>query len=197
MRKTKILKTKGNFTDVLDVCRHTANKEALGKAPSNEFIKRILISEHSPIRLISILWKWSGIPHWVGVHWVRHKWECFVNTQRTDRTGVDRRKLPQDTPQDFIGDANIQNLIDSFRKRLCYMASPETRELAEDFKETIGEEYDRRIANVLVPNCVYRCGCPEFDANDPNRCRFFESHDFTDTNIQRRYDKYNKYFKER
>lgn len=193
--KTKILNTKGNFGEVLDVCRHTANKTALNKTPSNEFIKEILISEHSPIRLISILWKWTNIPHWIGVHWVRHKWECFVGTQRTDRTGIDRTKLPQDEPQDFIGEANIQNLIDTMRKRLCFQASPETREYAEDLKATIGGYYDKRIADVLVPNCIYRCGCPE----GKNNCGFFdnlaERHGFNDTNIQKRYDNYNKYFR--
>ena len=194
--KTEMLKVKGSFAEILDVCRHTANKDALHKEPSEKFVKGILISEHSPIRLMSFLWKWTNIPHWVGVHWVRHKWECFVGTQRTDRTGIDRTKLPQDEPQDFIGDANIQNLIDTMRKRLCYQASPETREYAEDLKMTIGKTYPE-VADVLVPNCVYRCGCPE----GKNNCGFFnkvgERYGLIDIDIQGRYDKYNKYFIER
>lgn len=190
---TKILNIKGTFMEVLNVCRATVNKPFLNKEPSDEFVKEILISEHAPIRLIKILWMWPKIPHWVGVHWVRHKWECFVATQRSDRTGIDRTKLPQDTPQDFIGEANIQSLIDTMRRRLCYCASPETREKAEDLKRTIGKEYDKRVADVLVPNCVYRGGCPE----GKKGCPFFASHDFTDTDIQKRYDKYNKYFDER
>jgi hypothetical protein len=191
--QTKLLNIKGTWNEVLNICRATVNKPFIDKEPSDEFVKEILISEHSPIRLISIMWKWAKIPHWVGVHWIRHKWECFVATQRSDRTGVDRTKLPQDTPQDFIGEANIQHAIDTMRKRLCYLASPETRELAEDFKITVGKEYDKRVADVFVPNCVYRGGCPE----GKNNCGFFDSHDFTATDIQKRYDKYNNYFDEK
>ena len=82
-------------------------------------------------------WLWEGIPHWVGVHWVRHKWEKFVRTQREDRAGIPRSELSQTEPQNFTGEANIQHLIDTGRKRLCYMAAPETREYMEDLKITI------------------------------------------------------------
>ena len=160
--KTK-LTIRGSWQDVVDAARFTVGKPPLGKEPSKRFKENMLIAEHSPIRLISIRWIWEAIPHWVGVHWVRHKWECFVATQRTDRTGVNRDKLPQDTPQDFMGDANPQHLIDSMRKRLCYKASPETRKLAEDLKKSIGKAGEEEISFVLVPNCVYRCGCPEED----------------------------------
>lgn len=190
--KTEILNIKGDFLNVLNICRHTANKPFTQKIPSEKFIKNILIAEHSPIRLISIMWEWTNIPHWVGVHWVRHKWECFIGTQRTDRTGIDRTKLPQDEPQNFIGEANIQALIDTMRKRLCFCASPETRRYAEDLKETIETQYDKNIADVLVPNCVYRYGCPESERG----CGFFENHDFSADTIQERYDKYNEVFKQ-
>lgn len=188
--KTNILKIKGCWQDVLNVCRATVNKEPLNKEPSNNFINKMLLSEHSPIRLISFTWQWKQIPHWVGVHWVRHKWECFVATQRTDRTGIDRTKLPQDTPQDFIGEANIQNLIDTMRKRLCGQASTETRLYALDLRNAIKKE-DPRIAKVLVPNCVYRCGCPE-----EHNCGFFklfkERFEGDITDITERYEFYDK-----
>ena len=133
--------------------------------------------------------------HWVTVHWVRHKWEKFVRTQRSDRTGVPRDDLPQSEPQSFTGEANVQHLIDTMRKRLCYQASPETRAYAEDLKCAIAE-VESEIADVLVPNCVYRCGCPE-----PNNCEWFsrmaEKHSLlTSTDIQTRYDEYNKIFRE-
>lgn len=200
--KTKILKIKGDWEEVVNDCRFTANKGELGKAPSENFIKRILIAEHSPIRDIAIKWEWT-LPHWVGVHWVRHKWECFVSTQRSDRTGIDRTKLPQDAEQGFRGEANVQNLIDTMRKRLCYKASAETRDLAEDLKTAIGVE-DKNIADVLVPNCVYRGGCPEHSTKDKDKCKFYET--FRDycweqgidiADIQSRYDAYNKLFIER
>ena len=88
--KTEILKIKGDWQDVVDDCRVTVGKDALGKEPSQKFKREILISEHSPIRSMSIKWKWVNIPSWVATHFSRHKWECFIKTQRTDRTGTDR-----------------------------------------------------------------------------------------------------------
>lgn len=194
MIKTQIIKVKGDWEEVVNDCRATVSKPPLGKEPSEQFKRDMLVCEHSPIRDISIKWKWSGIPHWVGVHWVRHKWECFVATQRTDRTGVPRDKLPQDTPQDFTGEANTQHLIDTQRKRLCYQASPETREQAEDLKTTVTEEVDQHIGWSMVPNCIYRGGCPE-----PNCCGYYyellkEDPDIGSSNIHKRYDAYNRLF---
>lgn len=191
--KTKILKIKGDWQDVVDNCRTTVGKEPLGKEPSTKFKREILISEHSPIRSISISWIWRNIASWVATHWSRHKWECYIKTQRTDRTGEDRNKLPQDAPVNFTGEANVQHLIDSFRKRLCMLASRETRMYAEDFKITLhGEEPE--IADVLVPNCIYRGGCPE-----PGGCRWYETicelnPKLRSTDIQERYDAYNTLF---
>ncbi len=197
--KTKILKVKGDWKEILNDCRFTVNKKDLDKEPSDKFKKRILIAEHSPIRDIYIKWRWLQIPHWVVVHWVRHKWEKFVATQRTDRTGINRHTLSQDAPSDMTGEANIQNLIDTNRKRLCFQASKETRECAEDLKVTIHEEVDKYIADVFVPNCIYRGGCSEFDSADLNRCKFYEN--FVKkhgqiSDIQKRYDEYNKDFYE-
>jgi hypothetical protein len=157
--KTKIIKIKGDWEEVVNDCRATVGKDELGKEPSKKFKREILISEHSPIRDISVKWKWESIKSWVATHWVRHKFEKFVKTQRTDRTGVNRDKLPQDALVSFTGDANAQHLIDAWRKRLCQMASRETRMYAEDFKKTL-HDYEPEISDVLVPNCVYRCGCP-------------------------------------
>lgn len=198
---TEILKIKGDWEEVVNDCRSTVGKGELGKEPSDEFKRSILIAEHSPIRDISVKWRWSKIPYWVTNHWVRHKWEKFVSTQRTDRTGIKRDKLPQDEPQTFVGEANVQHLIDTFRKRLCYQASPETRKYAEDLKKTIAS-VQPEIAGVLVPNCVYRCGCPEMDG-----CSFWSdfvkwcskemSVDARLCTIQERYKLYNVYFGER
>lgn len=160
--KTEILKIKGDWQEVVDDCRATVGKGALGKEPSEQWKRSILIAEHSPIRDIAVKWRWANMPHWVTVHWVRHKWECFVRTQRSDRTGVPRDKLPQDEPQTFTGEANAQHLIDTWRKRLCFQASPETRQYAEDFKRSL-VWVEPEIADTLVPNCVYRCGCPEMN----------------------------------
>ena len=196
MVKTEILKIKGDWQEVLDDCRSTVGKETTGKEPSEAFKRKILIAEHSPIRDISFKWRWRDMKHWVTVHWVRHKWEKFVRTQREDRTGVPRDDLPQNEPQTFVGEANVQHLIDTMRKRLCYQASKETREYAEDLKLTIGK-VEPEIAGVLVPNCVYRCGCPEME-----QCGYWRKlvarsgGAIAVTDIGKRYDAYNEIFVE-
>ena len=195
---TEILKRKGDWEEVANDCRSTVGKDELGKEPSRKFKRSILIAEHSPIRDIQIKWRWRDMPHWITVHWVRHKWEKFVRTQRSDRTGIPREKLPQDEPQTFVGDANVQHLIDTWRKRLCEQASPETRGYAEDFKEAL-HEIEPEIADVLVPNCVYRGGCPEI-----YRCGKWEKFNkwcaeqnipIQGASIQTRYDFFNEWFK--
>lgn len=162
--ETEILKIKGDWEEVVNDCRSTVHKPPLGHAPSDDFKRNLLISEHSPIRDISIKWRWEHLKSWVATHWTRHKWECFVRTQRSDRTGIPRDDLPQGAEVEFTGEANVQALIDTMRKRLCYQASPETRKCAESLREEI-RKYDPCIADVLVPNRVYRGGCPEM-----NRC---------------------------
>lgn len=57
-------------------------------------------------------------------------------------------------------------------------------------------EVQPELADVLVPNCVYRCGCPEL-LQQGKRCRFFELMcnmypDFASTDIQKRYRAYNR-----
>jgi len=191
---TKIEKIKGDWTEVMNDCRFTVGKPPLDKEPSVAFKKAVLMAEHSPIRDIMIKWVWEKMPHWVTVHWVRHKWEKFVRTQREDRTDIPREQRTQVEPQDMKGDANVQALIDSMRKRLCRQASPETRMYAEDLKAAI-HEVQPEISNVLVPNCVYRGGCPEMQ-----NCGFFKYFlnnvglDHVPSDLQARYDEYNALF---
>lgn len=59
--QTEILKVKGDWQEVVDDCRATVGKGELGKEPSTEFKRSILIAEHSPIRDISIKWRWQDI----------------------------------------------------------------------------------------------------------------------------------------
>ena len=183
-------------------CRTTVNKAFTDKEPTNEFKKKILISEHSPIRLLEIDWTWERIKYWVSTEWSRHKFEKFITSQRDDRMANDipRDNKPQSASVNYDGFANAQNTIDSWRKRLCYQATPEARELGEEFKVEL-HKAEPEWADVLVPNCVYRCGCPEF-----NMC---EQHFFADFlkyckenninlyNIQARYDAYNDLFYKR
>lgn len=194
MLKTVFLKIKGSWEEVVNDCRATVAKPPLGKEPSAKFKRDILIAEHDPIRDLEVKFAWFGIPYWIAMHWKTHIWRSRTNTQRNDRqTCYDRRKAPQDAPVDFIGDANAQHLIDTWRKRLCRMAAPETREYAEDLKMKLSE-FEPEISDVLVPNCIYRCGCPE-----PTCCGWYhkmvEKHpDLAANDIRKRYDAYNQIF---
>lgn len=183
--KTEIIKIKGDWEEVANDCRATVSKGELGKEPSKEFKKRILISEHDPIRDIIVKFRWY-IKYWAAMHWKTHIWRSRTNTQRNDRQQeYDRNKATQDIIVEFIGDPNLQHLIDTWRKRLCYMADPYTREHAEDFKIVL-RDVEEEASDVLVPNCVYRCGCPE-----PCGCGWYETMvrkhpDLASTDIQTR-----------
>ena len=174
---------------MLNDCRASVNKHPLDKEPSEQFKLLILIAEHTPIRNLHIRWKWFNIPSWCATHWVRHMWYSLVSTQRPDKTGT--KRSDPNTPVTFIGEANPQNLIDSWRKRLCYQASDLTRQYAEDFKRTIYTQ-DPYVSRVLVPNCIYRGGCPE-----SNTCGFYDK--FTSlygqtSDLYLRYKQYESYF---
>lgn len=132
------------------------------KLPNEEWIKRLVESEHSPIREL-----WFGIkmeiPYWVSVHFVRHHIGVnhYVQTQRTDRTGVDRNELPQDQMVSHIMSVNAQELIFMSHKRLCKQASKETREVMKEICNQV-IKVAPYMKDVLVPLCVYRNGkCSE------------------------------------
>lgn len=191
---TQINKIDCDWANVKNKCRTTVNKEYTGNEPSSDFKRKILISEHSPIRLLNIDWSWKNIKSWVSVHLSRHKWECFVSTQRTDRTGIDRNELPQDSLVDMDGVANAQNLIDTARKRLCTCASLETRRAVHELKYNIAE-YEPELADVLVPNCIYRLGCPEFKPCGLLKSFVSDNPNTDMTNIEGRYRAYKEWCK--
>lgn len=190
--KTIINEIMGTWKNVKNKCRTTVNKGYSDVDATPKFKMDILISEHSPIRLINVDWSWLNIPYWLSTEWSRHKFEKFISTQRTDRTGVCRDEKPQGAEVNFDGFANAQNLIDAWRKRLCSCATIEAQRLAVEFKREL-HKVEPELADVLVPNCIYRCGCPEF----PNDCKVWElfkklNPDVDMTDIRARYKAYNE-----
>lgn len=154
---------KSQWRKVADAARNTVGKDAGKGEPSDRWKKRILLSEHSPIRLLTYTMTLKGIMSWVSVHLTRHKFgiEHFVSTQRTDRTGKNRNESKQSALVNHMICANAQAIINISRKRLCFGASPETREAWIEFVDYIAE-VDPVLASVCVPECVYRGFCPEF-----------------------------------
>lgn len=163
-----------NWKKVKEAARTTISKDGSGKYPDDGWKKTILLAEHSPIRRIRFSWKWEKLKSWVSVHFVRHKIgiEHWVSTQRSDRTGIDRDSKPQDSPVTHECEADAQALINISRKRLCGQSSPETRAAWFEVKQEI-EKADPVLASVMVPECVYRGFCPEFQS-----CGYCDTEDF-------------------
>lgn len=160
--KVELKDIKGSWTEVVNRARTTVNKEEINKEPSDDFKKKILRAEHSPIRSLIFCFKITGLQSWVATHLVRHHVgvEKWVRTQRTDRTGVDRDEIPQGAEVEMEIEANAQAMINMARKRLCSQASPETRAVMVAMKKEI-EKKDPIVADVMVKECVYRGYCPE------------------------------------
>lgn len=161
---------------VLNAARRTIGKKPLNKEPSNSWKAKILLAEHSPIRLLEFDWTWSFIQQWVTTHLVRHHEGCekFVHSQRVDRNlalaGLSRDDLPQGLLNDMDMTANAQALINISRKRLCSCASKETRDAWKQVIEEI-RKIDPVLADKCVPECLYRGFCPEF----MNPCGYAET----------------------
>lgn len=154
----------------LNAARRTIGKNPLDKEPSNSWKAKMLLAEHSPIRLVEYEWTWSDIMQWVSTHLVRHHEGCekFVHSQRGDRRAIldeynvsSRNELPQGATNDMDMTANAQALISISRKRLCSCASKETREAWKQVQDAI-REVDPVMADKMVPECIYRGFCPEF-----------------------------------
>lgn len=162
-----------DWNTVLNAARFTVNLEDSDTSePSEKFKREILLAEHSPIRTLVYEITMKGIPSWVSQHIARHDAFAmhtvregaadthFVATQRSDRTGVDRNKLPQDAPVDHRMVLNAQDLITISRKRLCACASIETRALWQKVRDTVSK-LDPEVADMMVRECVYRGFCTE------------------------------------
>lgn len=146
------------WKQVKDRAFRTIGKKAKS-LPGDRWKKKILLAEHSPIRSLTYEIVLKDIPNFVSVHLVRHKHgvEHFVQTQRDDRTGVDRNERSQTDPVNHFMDVNAQALINISRKRLCRQSHRDTRVAWKDALKQV----DPFICNVCVPECIYRGFCPE------------------------------------
>lgn len=176
MSKITRLAQVAGWSRALDAARRTAGKEAIGKEPSDEWKRRMLLAEHSPIRLVEYEWSWVEMPQWVTVHFVRHHIGCekFVRSQRTDRTGsaVPRNEHLQGELNEMDMTANAQEIMAISRVRLCACASKETREAWQAMLDEL-KKIDPVLVSKCVPTCVYRGFCPEMKP-----CGYSESEAF-------------------
>lgn len=101
--------------------------------PDFTWMMAILAAKHSPIRRLHFAFE-IECPYWVSVHLCRHVHaQPYVQSQRNDRQDMyDRNEAPQDEPVKMIWDMNAEELINIAEKRLCYLASPETRQVVNE-----------------------------------------------------------------
>lgn len=178
---------------VLRTARTTVGKKDIRKEPSDDFKKSILISEHSPIRMLTYEVIWKNIPYFVAMHLRTHHIGFkateddiyFIQTSRSDRIQKDRNSLVQTAPVSCRAVLNAQSIINTSRVRLCQLSSLETRKawkaLIERLKET-----EPLLAKLCQPNCIYRARCPE----GKNTCGYNHT-----TIYKKEINNYNKLFK--
>ena len=152
----------------IEVKKHTDIEEARACIESTmgaEFVskstlRQIYSWEHSITRSQLFSVQLIDIPTFVSVHLVRHVTTVpFVRSKRTDRDGDGKEDRYTPVNHRFL--ANAEALLNMARRRLCFQASHETREVVLNIKEAI-REIDPDLAHYMVPNCVYRGGiCPE------------------------------------
>ena len=167
IKLTRLECVKPDWIRVVNAARRTVGKKPIDHEPSERFKKKVLLAEHSPIRLLEYDFTWEDIRQWVTAHIVRHHNGCekFVHSQREDRRqlGIPRDELPQGSLNDMDMTCNAQSFINISRKRLCRgCAHPETRKAWELVIEYL-KELDPTLASACVPECIYRGFCPEVD----------------------------------
>ena len=133
--------------------------------PTEAWKVKLLKANHSPVRTLEFCFRLTDIPYWVSVHLVRHVHATpFVSTQRNDRQDkYDRGEAPQNVPVTMCWLMNAEELITIAHKRLCTMASKETRELVQTICDEVVKT-NPEFKELLVPLCAYRGGlCDEFN----------------------------------
>lgn len=187
-----------DWKEIKNRARGTIGLQDSEKEPTDEWIKKMLLAEHSVLRHSFISIKIENVPFYVMGHLVRHNIGVtpYVQTSRSDRTGVDRSQKSQTDLISMRLDLNVQSLINISRKRLCNQASSETKKVWEKVIEEVSK-YDKNVAWACVKEGIYKGGCSEGFSG----C--FVCNDFLDTltkeqliNLKERYTAYRDYLEQ-
>lgn len=137
----------------------TVGKDANLNVPSYNWKEKILKARHSPIRYLQFSFLLEDVPYFVSVHLCRHiHAQPYVRSQRNDRQNeYDRNAARQDHPVTMIWDMNAEELITIANKRLCNLASVETREIVRAMCDKVVTACPE-FKSQLVPNCVRNGG---------------------------------------
>lgn len=130
-------------------------------APDFKWKHDILRARHSPIRRLNFSF-YIECGYCESVHLCRHiHAQPYVKSQRNDRQSkYDRRKAPQDATVSMIWDVNAEELMVVANKRLCGLASEETRAIVKEIRNLVLKEYPE-FDGLLEPYCVYWGRCQE------------------------------------
>lgn len=172
MVKVNVIKFDVDWLEIKNLCRKTISMADSNKEPDDEWKKKLLIAEHSPLRHSLITIEINDVPFYVMGHLVRHHVGVtpYVTTSREDRTNIPRDERKQTDLVSMRMDLNIQSLINISRKRLCNQADKTTQIVWLEVIKEIAK-YDEDIAWACVSECIRTGGCPEKFGN----CKFFES----------------------
>lgn len=136
-------------------------RRAIATTVGREFASQATLAQvytwmHSPIRTQVFDILLQDIPSFVSVHLARHVTTTpFVLSKRVDRGGDGTED--RYTPVDHRIFCNAESLINMAQKRLCFQASPETREIVFMIREEM-MDVDLDLAMHMVPQCVFRGG---------------------------------------
>ena len=126
-------------------------------------LKKIYGFEHSLTRTQEFKIELTRVPYFVQGHLTRHKLgvEFYCRSKRPDRGGEGNDVVTRNTPVDFAMKINAEALLTMSHRRLCFQASPETRETMIAIKEAV-RLVDPDLAYYMVPFCIYKGGtCSE------------------------------------
>ena len=99
-----------SWSRALDAARRTIGKEPLHKEPSDNWKAKVLLAEHSPIKLVEYCIHFKNLRQWVGIHLLRHEHMLpFIHSQREDR-----RKL---NCCGYINTEAYQKELETYRKK--------------------------------------------------------------------------------
>lgn len=152
-----------NWSEALSSARFTQRKDPISGEPSIKWKKKLIKSEHTPLRCVLFNIDMYDVPYRTSVHFVRHLHaQPFGSTSRPDIDGKmpPRSEQKKDDPVNLRLFVNAEEIINISRKRLCNRAEKETRETWQTVVDEL-RKTEPELANACIPNCIYRGFCPE------------------------------------
>ena len=151
-----------DWSNVKKAALYTVGKTKVINQPTDEWIYKMLMLEHSPIREYVLHIEVKGVKYWIANHLRTHFIGCnsYIQTSREDRNTqvINRDELPQGSLVNCLFSINAQELINISRKRLCRVnPHKETREFWQQICDKIIEK-EPLFKEFLVPDCKYRNG---------------------------------------